>query len=591
VAGDSDLYSAIAAYESGNDQLATGLTRDALLVFAANGIQPRAACCELLLARLALRAHGNGVARAYCESAIRRLEPIEAPAVACHVHLTLGEAKELSGDVDGARRSYEDASSILELLRDELVQEDSKIAFLKDKIPVYENLVRVTLRDQDSETGKTRAFDYIEKAKSRSLAELVAARSSTSRPADSPLEKIRRLRENITWAAHRLEREQMVQPAGVPERLRPLREEIRQLTQQLADSLSVEANARRASTGELEGILSLQAVREALPSGTTVLEYFECRRSLLACVLDRERLEVADLGPLDRIRDHFRLLQFQFSKFRLGPNYISRFSEQLYPAIEDNLQSLYAELIAPIRHLFHGERLAIVPHAFLHQLPFHALSDGQKVLLEEFEVYYAPSASTLTWLLRKQSPLHSQSLVMGVADPQAPQIEQESQAVASVLPNSQLFLGSSASLENLRAFAGHSRYIHLAAHGYFREENPKFSSIRMGDSMVTLLDLCQLELSAELVTMSGCGTGLNVIVGGDELVGLVRGLFQAGARSMLVSLWDVHDASTTQLMEAFYKNLATMTKCQALRTASLGLRERSPHPYYWAPFVLVGAPC
>ena len=100
-----------------------------------------------------------------------------------------------------------------------------------------------------------------------------------------------------------------------------------------------------------------------------------------------------------------------------------------------------------------------------------------------------------------------------------------------------------------------SRIIHIATHGYFREDNPLFSGIRLGDSYLTLYDLYSLRLPAELVTVSGCGTGLNVVTAGDELGGLIRGLFSAGARSLLVTLWDVHDRSTAEFVKSFYRNL------------------------------------
>jgi len=118
-----------------------------------------------------------------------------------------------------------------------------------------------------------------------------------------------------------------------------------------------------------------------------------------------------------------------------------------------------------------------------------------------------------------------------------------------------------------------------------------FSSIRLSDSLLSLFDLYQLRLPAELVTLSGCGTGLNVVVGGDELLGLVRGLLYAGALSVLVTLWDVNDQSTAEFMKWFYQHLrATPNKALALQRAMRDLRQAYPHPYYWAPFVLVGKP-
>jgi CHAT domain-containing protein len=82
---------------------------------------------------------------------------------------------------------------------------------------------------------------------------------------------------------------------------------------------------------------------------------------------------------------------------------------------------------------------------------------------------------------------------------------------------------------------------------------------------------------------------MNFVSTGDELLGLQRGLFCAGATSLLLSLWDVHDRSTSQLMQAFYKSYhETNDMARSLQSAMKQVRQANPHPYYWAPFVLVG---
>jgi CHAT domain-containing protein len=104
-----------------------------------------------------------------------------------------------------------------------------------------------------------------------------------------------------------------------------------------------------------------------------------------------------------------------------------------------------------------------------------------------------------------------------------------------------------------------------------------------------LFDLHHLKLPAEQITLSGGSTGVNIVAAGDELIGLMRGLLSAGARSLLVSLWDVHDNSTAMFMRSFYGNFFTgLDRASALRRAMPDVKERLPHPYYWAPFVLVG---
>ena len=115
-----------------------------------------------------------------------------------------------------------------------------------------------------------------------------------------------------------------------------------------------------------------------------------------------------------------------------------------------------------------------------------------------------------------------------------------------------------------------------------------FSAIRLADSYVNLYDLYQMNLPVELLTLSGCVTGMNVVEEGDELLGLTRGLLYAGARSLLLSLWDVDDRSTSEFMKEFYLQLRTQPrKIDALQAAIIKLRKRYPHPYHWAPFKFI----
>jgi len=180
-------------------------------------------------------------------------------------------------------------------------------------------------------------------------------------------------------------------------------------------------------------------------------------------------------------------------------------------------------------------------------------------------------------------------LVLGVEDAKTPFIRKEAQAVAEVVPNAKLLLGCDATEGALRENGHRSRFIHIASHGYFRKDSPMFSAIRLADSYVSLYDLYHMNLPVELLTLSGCVTGLSVIADGDELLGLARGLLFAGARSLLLSLWDVNDQTTAEFMKLFYCRLPNhRTKAEALQGAMLELRMRYPHPYHWAPFKLVG---
>jgi len=150
-------------------------------------------------------------------------------------------------------------------------------------------------------------------------------------------------------------------------------------------------------------------------------------------------------------------------------------------------------------------------------------------------------------------------------------------------------VGAEATTSVLRNRGATANIVHIATHGTYRQDNPMFSGIRLGDGNLNLYDLYQIRLRASLVTLSGCATGMNSIAAGDELVGLQRGLFCAGAASLLLSLWDVHDESTAELMRIFYATHAeTNSIAGSLQAAMKELRKKNPHPYFWAPFILTG---
>jgi CHAT domain-containing protein len=226
----------------------------------------------------------------------------------------------------------------------------------------------------------------------------------------------------------------------------------------------------------------------------------------------------------------------------------------------------------------------------LHYVPLHALFDGTDYLIDRFTVSYAPSASVLALCSGQNTNGHKRALVLGASDGNAPWILREAQEVAAVLPDSRLLLGTEATGRALRELGPYCSQIHIATHGFFRSDNPMFSSIRLSDAHLSLYDLYNMRLPVDLLTLSGCGTGLSVVAAGDEILGLSRGLLYAGAKSLLLTLWDVHDRSTAEVMRSFYEHLrdAGENRALALRTAMLAARRRYPHPYHWAPFVLVG---
>ena len=147
------------------------------------------------------------------------------------------------------------------------------------------------------------------------------------------------------------------------------------------------------------------------------------------------------------MRRSLQLLRFQLSKFRLGPEYIRTFNQQLLDATNAHLAEFYRQLIEPIESHLKGGHLIVAPHGFLHYLPFHALLSPQGYLGDRYSISYTPSASVYYLCATRAARPSGGSLVLGIPDPAAPQIESEVRAVASVLPDAEVFVGAEATDE------------------------------------------------------------------------------------------------------------------------------------------------
>ncbi len=586
-----DLYRALVLYNEGRYFESRHFGELAANFFDTSFLPSKAILCHLLLARLAFRSGDFAVAKSECASATGRLSSLEAPSLRFQAEFLSGQIAEAAGALPDAYNSFQRAREALETLRSNLHGEELKISFMKNRLEVYECLVDLCTRPAQNRDTAEEAFGYMEMAKSRSLAELLVhhaqALPETLGGQSGLVRKIREMREELNWYYRRLEIEQLQTGTPSPERIEQLRQKAAAQENSLLRALrELPASQNSGANVAPESVDSIRAV---LPADAAMIEYFGVKGQILAAILTHRSLEIVPLTPVSRVINLMRMLEFQISKFRLGSDYTRQFEKPLLDAANAHLRNLYAEVIAPLRARLDVRHLVIVPHGVLHYLPFQALLDRDRYLIDDFSISYAPSATTFA--LCQTSPKRSvgSPLVMGVPDARAPYILDEVQAVAKLLPGAALFVGPAASETNLREKGAGSRAIHIATHGNFRQDNPMFSSIRLGEGNLALYDLYQLKLDCELMTLSGCATGLNVVTAGDELLGLVRGLLFAGARSLLLSLWDVHDRTTAEFMTVFYQQLESSdSKPSALQHAMLKMRDRYAHPYYWAPFTLTG---
>lgn len=589
-----DLYQAVLLHHVGSYSDARALCSSAAEYFDKSVLTGKAALSRLLLARFAFEAGDTETAQAETQRAAAKLSQLEAPVLAYESHLLFGQIARKRGQAAVAHSAYCKAQEALEALRTGLRSEELKISFVKNRTKAYEGIVELYLDAQDGEISAEEVFSSMEAAKSRAMFETISQSGrnvALNELSEAGLtRKIRELREDLNWSYHRIELEQLHPEEASRKRIERLQERARSQEKEFARALrELPSRERETQFGGVPSDWSLGAVRSALPASTALVEYYSAGDRLVSAVVTRDGIEVRAVTRVSRVTPLLHLLRFQLAKFRLGEAYTKQFEEPLLEATLNHLEELHAELVAPLPDLLSYRHLVFVPHGPLHYLPFHALRKGSEYLCDRHTVSYAPSGALFLLCQQKAPRGRQNALILGIPDQRAPQILDEVHSVAALLPEARTFVGKQASAKVLKAHGPESGVLHIATHGSYRQDNPMFSGIKLGDGYLSLFDLYQIRLGAELVTLSGCATGMNFVAEGDELLGLERGLFCAGASSLLLSLWDVHDHSTAELMRAFYRSYALSGDAAAsLGEAMRQLRNRYPHPYFWAPFVLAG---
>jgi CHAT domain-containing protein len=319
--------------------------------------------------------------------------------------------------------------------------------------------------------------------------------------------------------------------------------------------------------------LTTNKVKELLSfekRGAVLLEYFVTRDKLFIFVVSKKGLHVEPVPLAEE-----KLLRYVDSYFKE----VIKFRGD----IGDTWLDLSQYLIEPVsEYLNKGDLIYFIPYGTLHYLPMHALNINGEPLIQGHPVCYAPSASTISFCRDKGTDKLEDCASFGTV------FEEEAKEVAQLF-DTKPYLRKKANKKNVMKCLGKD-IIHLSCHGSFDELDPLSSGVQLhGKEVLTAREIFNMKIDSELVTLSACQTGLNERKPGDELIGLTRAFLYAGAPSVVVSLWSVNAFSTLELMLKFYELLKSgKEKVVALQEAQKEISKVYKHPYYWAPFILVG---
>ncbi len=539
----------------------------------------------------------------------------------------LGRLAALQGNPGKAARYYRIAIAQVERILDDLVY-DLSPSFLRSTWAAYEDMIALCIQQSQVE----RAFSYLERVRSVVLRQYL---NKSKRPLDEKREQeastaISALQENRTallQIQHQLGVWQQeyrnystqlatldfsVSPSVnrevIQNELKRCEEQISELFERLHLHQAVthskdamhQSHTRKRKARKTKSV-DIAQLRQYLTSDQLLLTYFLYQGRLIIFAATTVRLVVHE-NPDGAVQLE-RLLPLLHAHLQPGgwPD-IQRPPQQV---IRRLLNRLYNLLVAPVASLLPSSGyLTIVPYGPLHELPFHALYNGSRFLIEDFQINYLPAASILTHFVTRRSEQNGRPtntkmptkppLVFGYSgNGHLQRVLDEAKTIATLL-DGQCYLEGEATITRLIERAPGSPIIHLATHGQSRLDAPNFSYVRLADGQLNAIDAFSLNLEqCELVTLSGCETGLALSGGGDEQLGLGRAFLAAGASSLVMSLWPVEDNATNELMQLFYQHLLKgETKVQSLRATQCSLlRQASPtytHPYFWASFRLVG---
>lgn len=575
-------------------------------IFEAHHLLIEQARALIISARASLALKNYQQANEFSVKALQVGQNLNIPTVKYQGYALLGTLARAQGELETAQTQFDLAIQEVEQLRGRLMIE-FRVNFLEDKEALYQDMVAVCIEQGQMLKG----LEFAERAKSRTLTDLrihhddftIQARTEQDLPLVEELMHLRAERNQLyrLWEGEAANTEQMERSWSSPHAMhQKAQQRVLELEKQITDlwhALLIR-NADYARDADLSASVGTESIQPYLGQDTLLIEYYVIHNQFVVFLITADDLQIMrlDANP-GQIQSLLQL--FKLNLRAVSPDRVQQVTT-LTKNAQVHLSELYNLVFGPLeRSLVPYSRLIIVPHGPLHYLPFQALYDGKSYLIERYQISYLPNANSLRYSRETHSPA-LQNLFMGYSNGgQLLSAVEESDQLAALF-EVQALTEAQATLAEFYRIAPECRTIHLATHGDFRADNPLFSGLILADGSLTTMDIINLRLKASLVTLSACQTGRNVLGGGDELLGLMRAFLGAGAASLALTLWAVEDGSTAQLMKLFYQNISKgQGKGQALREAQLQfLQQRSEdhsslpeyysHPFYWAPFFLVG---
>jgi len=543
------------------------------------------------------------------------------PDLTWRVTFGLARTYEQKGRVDDALPLYRDSVATLESLAGQVGDDAARAQFITsdNRLVPYEALTRLLLElhGRDGAKGYDReAWALLEARKGRVVADaLGGARPALADPTARQAAEQVHAKERQTRSLERALREELEASAAAPGDKR-----VENLTTLLAQTKSEylsQAQAFLARYPQYKAQFvdqqtvdpkALAKFADRLPAGTLAIQYFPAPDMLYLFVVApggsfqvRSRA-IAQEDLYGLVREYRRLLNAATTEHLPWVNDGSAvYREKVAPLreVSRKLSALLLEPVAP--ELATHRNLVLIPNDLLLHLPIHALTlaerDGSvRFLAETHAVSYVTQLELVDLLAPSRPTTNVPLLAVANPDGSLPAASREVRELAKIRMGSTALDGAQATKARFLSLAGQFPDVHLATHGVLDAEHPERSYLLLAgpdeeSRRLSIAEIASLSLGRNgMAVLSACETALGEQVPGAALTTLAAAFSQAGAQSVVASLWKVNDETTRHFMVAFHRALATAGRAAALQQAQLSIlrTQATAHPFYWAPFILIG---
>lgn len=619
---------------------------DALKIAKATNLRYQEGITLLGLGKLALNLADYNLAHKRFQEALVLFSEIGITQLKGETLFNIAKLEFKQGRYGESENLIKSAIDIAESIRDNFSVKEFKILYfstIKEYYDLYIQILNQKYKKSKKKSDLEVLLVVVEKSRSRSLSEIIKENYfATTTFKSEPLQRHFTLQLQISQNLR--EQLDLINKNYNLEKLTTLQKQMLDLRN---ESYKIEGELKQKTPNFVRitetTSVSITQVQNLLDDTSTLLEYYLAPSESFVFVITKDTFDIVNLSSSNEVEDKVRELYKVLSNNTVSDS-LDSFStpDSKFAEYYNQSKNLSKLLIEPINNKLLKKQIIIVANGSLNYLPWSVLPnpnmnvDQNTPLIMEHQIAVLPSISTfLSQKTLRNFPVVNSALV--VCDPVSSSddirlkgvktldtkeliaqnktrppglregfgrlrfAQHERDAIKQVIPKPKILEGFDATIENLyKLKATRYKIFHFITHAISNKTDASLSSIILsgydnkGYSTVgylTLPDIVNLQISADLVILSACQTGIGKEVIGEGMLGFTYAFMSIGATKLITTLWDIDDESTSALMTIFYQKLATGKKpAEALREAQIEImqQEKWANPFYWAGFTFTG---